>query len=146
MTSINQETKAKYLQMYHDFTFWADGGDFRFPTTEYIMQNVAENVCIVNSSFPRVESRQAYIDRMPMWRSMISVKHHVLDEYVSEDGWVHVFFASTATFWNSDRSKVCTTFNPAVFTRMRIDDEDKIAEVHSYWDGTDFMTKLMSKA
>jgi hypothetical protein len=142
MATLDDETKAKYCELYRSFTANWTKGPFDIPTIkEDFRKYLADNVVLTNADLPKFEGLEAVVASMDMWGNTLANIQDIQHIWCTDDGWVNLIISMSYTGYNTDKSKIVAITTPA-FNRAHINEEGKIDMFTSYWDTSILLPKL----
>jgi hypothetical protein len=142
MATLDDETKAKYCDIYRSFYAKWTKGTWDIPTIkEEGRKYLADNVVITNADLPKTEGLDAWIASMDMWDNTLALVHDIQHIWCTDDGWVHAIISMSYTGYNADKSKIVAVTSPGMM-RSHINEEGKIDVSESYWDTSLLLPKL----
>jgi limonene-1,2-epoxide hydrolase len=142
MTTLDDETKAKYCDNYRSFMAKWTKGTFDIPTIkEEVRKYMADNVVIKNADLPKIEGLDAWIASMDMWDNTLALVHDIQHIWCTDDGWVNAIIIMSYTDFNVGKAKIVAITTPGM-NRAHINEESKIDLYESYWDTSALLPKL----
>jgi hypothetical protein len=142
MATLDDETKAKYCDIYRSFTAPWTTGAFDAPTVKEVARKyLADNVVQTNADLPKTEGLEAWIATVDGWGNTLALIHDIQHIWCTDDGWVNVIYSTSYTGYNADKSKIVAVTTPAM-SRAHINGEGKIDIYESYWDTSVILPKL----
>jgi hypothetical protein len=142
MATLDDETKAKYCDIYSSSTAKWTKGTFDIPTIkEECRKYLADNVVTKNADLPKTEGLEALLASIDMWGNTLALIYDVQHIWCTDDGWVHAIYSMSYTGYNADKSKIVAVTSPAM-DRVHINEQGKIDLHESYWDTSVLLPKL----
>jgi hypothetical protein len=142
MAALDDQTKAKYCDIYRSFMEKWTKGAFDIPTVkEEGRKYLADNCVQTNGDLPKVEGLEAWIASMDMWGNTLALIHDIQHIWCTDDGWVNAIVSMSYTGYNADKSKIVAVTTPGM-NRAHINEEGKIDIYESYWDTSVLFPKL----
>jgi hypothetical protein len=142
MATLDDETKAKYCDIYHSVTAKWTKGPFDIPgAKEDGRKYFADNIVQTNGDLPKTEGLEACLASMDAWGNTLALIHDIQHIWCTDDGWVNVIISMSYTGYNADKSKIVAVTSPA-FNHVHINEEGKIDIFTSYWDTSVLLPKL----
>ena len=145
---LDEATKAKYCQIYKDFTKpWTSGSvdDFVAVAKAALEPVLADDFKILNGEpvIQTIQGKAAYIESFSAWVNIVSLIHDVNNIWCTDDGWVHVIGkGSMASKKASDTSKIGSA-SFEYYNKVHINGEGKVDEWVSIWDSKRIMAATM---
>jgi hypothetical protein len=142
MATLDDETKAKYCEIYRSFTTDRKDGAFDMSTAKELGRNyMADNIVTTNGGLPKIEGLEAWNASMDQWANTLAMVHDIQHIWCTDDGWVTVIVSLYFTCYNADKSKIVAVTTPGM-NRVHINEEGKIDIFESHWDTSLLLQKL----
>ena len=144
---LDETTKEKYKQIYLDWgKGWTQGESPCILTPDWYEEHCTDDVVQENTNMPEIVGKQANIDALAGWSSMIAIIHNNIHIYVTDDGWVNAFITASLSYWNADKSKQFLSHVKGCLNRLHFNDEGKVDRVQCLWDNGEVLANMMSTA